>query len=114
LWELDDRNLDHRSVKERISGHCGTPENVVITRTADNDLAIIPLTKNAVLEAVRTHLSANRRVHGDRMDNGDLVYIVTDCNVEGSILYVKLKLLQGKEGSERMLIISAHPPRRWC
>jgi hypothetical protein len=114
LAELDDKNIDHRSVKERICGHCGRPEGVVTTRTADNDLALIPLTKVAVLEAVHAHVEAKRRVHLERMDNNDLVYVMTDCDVGGTVLYVKVKLIPGESGTEKMLIISAHPPRRWC
>jgi hypothetical protein len=114
LAELDDKNIDHRSVKERICGHCQRPEDVDITRTADDDLALILLTKTAVLEAVRAHIEAKRRVYAERMDNNDLVYVMTDCDVEGTILYVKVKLIPARSAAEKMLIISAHPPRRWC
>jgi hypothetical protein len=84
-----------------------------MTRTADVDLALIPLTKDAVLEALRLHIQGKRRVYGDRMDNGDPVHVVTECEISGTILYVKVKFL-GATGRERMLVISAHPPRRWC
>ena len=84
-----------------------------MTRTADIDLSLIPLTKDAVLEALRLHIQGKRRVYFDRMDNNDLVHVVTDCEVDGTILYVKVKFL-GAAGEERMLVISAHPPRRWC
>lgn len=113
MWELEDRNLGHCAAKERICGHCVTPESVQMTRTADVDLGLIPLTKDAVLEALRLHIQGKRRIYGDRMDNGDQVFVVTDCEVDGTILYVKVKFL-GAAGAERMLVISAHPPRRWC
>lgn len=114
LGELDDKNIDHRSVKERICGHCERPESVVTTRTADDDIALGALTKAAVLEAVRGHIESKRRVFMERMDNNDLVYVMTDCDVGGTVLYVKVKLIRGQAGAEKMLIISAHPPRRWC
>ena len=113
MWELDDGNPGHCAAKERICGHCVKPESVYMTRTADVDLALIPLTKDAVLEALRLHIQGKRRVYGDRMDNGDPVHVVTECEISGTILYVKVKFL-GATGRERMLVISAHPPRRWC
>ena len=113
MWELDDRNAEHGAAKSRICAHCEKTETVQITRTADTDLAIIPLTKDAVLEALRFHIQAKGRIYADRMDNGDLVYVVTECEVDGSVLYVKVNLLE-RSGEEKMLVISAHPPRRWC
>jgi len=76
-------------------------------------LGIIPLTKDAVLEAVKEHIHLKRRVYTDRMDNGDTAYIMGDCKVEETVLFVKVKFFK-KGKDESMLIISAHPPRRWC
>jgi hypothetical protein len=76
-------------------------------------LGIIPLTKDAVLEAVKEHIDLKRRVCTDRMDNGDTAYIIQDCKVEETVLYVKVKFFE-KDEVDLMLIISAHPPRRWC
>ena len=113
MCELDDRNKNHRSIKERICGHCENPETVIITRTADDDIALEELTKDAVLEAVRAHLESSRRTYEERMDNNDIVYVLKECWVEGTLLYVKVKLLPVERGVQKMLIISAHPPRRW-
>jgi len=113
LCELDERNIYHRAALERICGHCVAPESVVITRTADQDLALIPLNKKEVLDAVKFHLENKRKTNIERMDNNDLVYVFPSCDVQGIELYVKLKLLKGEGNVQKMLIISAHPPRRW-
>lgn len=84
-----------------------------MTRTADTDLGIIPITKDALLGAVEEHIARKRRVFTDRMDNRDIAYIITDCNVEDVVLYVKVRFFC-PDNQERMLVVSAHPPRRWC
>jgi hypothetical protein len=112
LRELDDNNCQDRETKEKICKHCESSKTVSITRTANNDLGIIPLTKDALLEAVRAHILARWRVHSDTMDNGDTAYIILQCTVEEVSLYVKVRFFE-KEDGEAMLVISAHPPRRW-
>jgi hypothetical protein len=113
LRELDDQNAQDCEIKAKICGHCDRPQSVPITRTAIRDLGLIPLTKDAVLEVVKEHINLKRRVFTDRMDNGDTAYIIEECTVEGTLLYVKVKFFK-EDGAESMLIISAHPPRRWC
>jgi hypothetical protein len=113
LRELDDRNQQDREVKTRILGHCENPRSVSITRTALQDLGLIPLTKDAVLEVVKEHIELKRRMFTDQMDNGDVAYIIRECTVDGTILFVKAKFFQNN-GVQAMVIVSAHPPRRWC
>jgi hypothetical protein len=110
--ELDDKNPDDKAIKAKICWYCDVPKLVQITRTALDDIGLIPVTKEAILEAVKVHISAGWRVFTDRMDNGDFAYIINECSVEATVLYVKVKFFQLNKG-ERMLIISAHPPRRW-
>lgn len=112
MGELDERNSSHRSVMERICRHCKAACTTLITRTAENDIALASLTKAMVLDALHFHVQARRRIFEERMDNADIVYVVTSCDVCGVELYVKVKLLS-RGGAEKMLVISAHPPRRW-
>ncbi len=113
MRELDDRNCEDWAVKTKICGFRQCPALVHMTRTADTDLGIIPITKDALLGAVEEHLENKRRVFTDRMDNGDIAYIITECHLEDAVLYVKVRFFR-YEDQERMLVISAHPPRRWC
>lgn len=113
MRELDDRNSDDCAVRSKIVSFCLSPSLVHMTRTADTDLGIAPATKDALLEAVREHITAKRRMFTDRMDNSDTAFIITECTVEETVLYVKVKFFR-KGDAENMLIISAHPPRRWC
>lgn len=113
MRELDDRNSEDSKIKAKIREHCQCPRSVPITHTATNDLGLVPLTKDAVLEALKEHIEFKRRVFTDVMDNGDVAYIVKECAVQESILYVKVKFFE-RQGKEAMLIVSAHPPRRWC
>jgi hypothetical protein len=110
--DLDDKNPDDKAIKSRICCLCGIPRLVHITRTALDDIGLIPLTKEGVLQAVREHISGNRRVSTDRMDRGDTAYIIEECLVQGNVLYVKVSFFV-RNNEERMLIISAHPPRKW-
>ena len=112
MRELDDRNTQDSELKAKICKHCSNPTTVVITRTAIQDLGLIPLTKDAVLETVREHIELKRRVFTDIMDNRDAAYIIPECDVEGAVIYVKVKFVEGRNG-ELMVLISAHPPRRW-
>jgi hypothetical protein len=84
-----------------------------MTRTATTDLGIIPTTKAEVLEGLMEHIGAGFRVFAAVMDNGDTAYVVPECKVGENNLYVKVKFFQ-KQEIESMLVISAHPPRRWC
>jgi hypothetical protein len=113
LRELDGRNTRDCEIKAKICGYCENPQSVRITRTATQDLGLIPLTKDAVLEIVKEHITLKRRVFTDRMDNGDTAYIIEECTVEETNLYVKVRFFKQEDGAEAMLIISAHPPRRW-
>jgi hypothetical protein len=112
LRELDDRNSQDSEIKQKICKHCECPKEVSITRTALQDLGLIPQTKDAVLNALKEHIELKRRVFTEKMDNGDTAYIVPDCPLEGECLYIKVKFLK-KGDTEKMLIISAHPPRKW-
>lgn len=112
MRELDDKNGNDREVKSKICSFCDAPLHVDLTRTASTDMGLIPLTKAALLAAVKEHVSTGRRLFTDRMDNMDTAYIVSECLVDGDAVYVKVKFFQ-LNGEERMLVISSHPPRRW-
>jgi hypothetical protein len=112
LRELDEWNAQDNEIKAKICKHCESPENISITRTALDDLGLIPLTKDVVVEAVFEHINLKRRMYTDIMDNKDIAYIFKDCNVDGTPLYVKVKFFKKGE-IESMLIFSAHPDRRW-
>lgn len=112
MRELDDGNSDDHAIKAKICEFCQTPSEVHVTRTATNDMALIPITKDALLSAARDHICAKRRVFTDRMDNNDVAYIIPECAGADAILYVKAKFFKLND-KEQMLIISAHPPRRW-
>lgn len=112
MRELDERNSDDSAAKAKIRRHCEDPAVVHVTRTATQDMGLITITKEALLGAIRDHVCAKRRVFTDRMDNNDVAFILTDCLVGDVTLYVKVRFFELK-GEERMLVISAHPPRRW-
>lgn len=112
MWELSNENELDKKIKEKICQFCRKPEFVLIRRTAERDMALIPITKAALLESVHCHVQHGRSVQADYMDNGDLAYILAECKAEQKPLYVKVKF--GGQGSdERMYVVSAHPPRRW-
>jgi hypothetical protein len=112
LQELDAKNSDHKAIKWKICEFCRVASTVQLTKTALTDLGLIPLTKAAVLEALHKHVESGRRVYSDRMDNGDITFVTTDCSVGEVILYIKVRFYK-LNNQERMLVISAHPPRRW-
>lgn len=112
MRELDDRSAPDVSVKKKICRFCESPAEVVITRTAERDSALLGITKLGILEGVLCHIQGARTVYADFMDNRDLAFILKDCAVEQTALYVKLKFSQSKE-RELMVIISSHPDRRW-
>jgi len=113
LRELDDRCPEDTKVKCKISEFCRSPELVLLSHTATNDLGLLLLTKDAALAAIAEHIAGCGRVFTDRMDNGDTAYIINECIVGDSVLYAKMRFFRLKE-NERMLLFSAHPPRRWC
>jgi hypothetical protein len=112
LRELDDKNDLDKSAKLRICEFCSEPSTVIVTRTAERDSALEGVTKAGVLESVRSHVQTGKPIHAEYMDNGDLAYILRECAIEKIILYVKLKFSK-TDGEERMVVISAHPNRRW-
>jgi hypothetical protein len=114
LRELDDRNGQDSEIKAKVCKFCKEPQRVVVTRTALTDMGLIPVNKAGVLESVHEHVQSKRRVFTDVMDNRDVAYIIPECATEDVVLYVKVKFVK-EEGSgvEKMVLISAHPPRRW-
>lgn len=112
MRELDDKNDLDRAIKEKIGGFCGKTGSVFMTRTAERDSALIGITKLGILEGLLCHIQEKRTIYSDFMDNGDSAWIVKDCVIEQVRLYVKLKFAASTSG-ERMIIISAHPDRRW-
>lgn len=112
MQELDDRNDLNASAKRKICDFCCKPELVILTRTAERDSALIPIPKAGILEGMLSHIRAGKRVCSDRMDNGDLAYIFHDCGIDQTALYVKIKFSR-TDKDERMIVISAHPDRRW-
>jgi hypothetical protein len=108
-----DWNAQHSEIKAKICRYCRAPGSVSITGSATTHLGQTQLTKMEVLDAVHEHVSKNRRVYSARMDNGDTVYVITNCDVQGIELYVKVRLVVRTNGKEYMLIMSAHTPRRW-
>jgi hypothetical protein len=112
LRELDEWNAQDSEIKAKVCKHCESPKNVSITRTALDDLGLIPLSKDAVVEAVKEHINLKRRMYTDVMDNKDIAYIFKDCDVDGTLLYVKVRFFKKGE-IESMLIFSAHLDRRW-
>lgn len=112
MRELDDRNPQDSEIKRKICKQCECPQEVSIARTALQDLGLIPLTKGAVLQMLKEHIELKRRVFTDQMDNRDTAYFVPECALEDGCLYVKVKFFK-KGDTQKMLIMSAHPPRRW-
>ncbi len=112
MVELEDRNPEHQAIKRKICEFCGCPDMTVITKTALNDLGIEGISKKQVLSELQVHISGGRRVFTDRMDNNDVAYIAKECVVCGVVLFVKVKF-QNQKGREVMVVMSAHPPRKW-
>ena len=112
MRDLDDRNDLDATAKRKISEFCGRPEVVILTRTAERDSALVGIRKAGILEGILSHIRVGNLVCSDRMDNGDLAYILCECRIEQTALYVKVKF-SGTGNRERMIVISAHPDRRW-
>jgi hypothetical protein len=112
LRDLDDKNDLDATAKRKICDFCAKPGVVTMTRTAERDAGLVAITKAGVLEGILLHIQSGKRVCSDRMDNGDLAYIFHDCGIEQTSLYVKVKF-SGAERDERMIVVSAHPDRRW-
>lgn len=112
MRELVEWNAQDNEIKAKVCKHCESPQNVLITRTALEHLGLISLTKDAVAEAVIEHINLKRRMYTDMMDNKDIAYIFKNCDVDGTLLYVKVKFVKRGE-TESMLILSAHSDRRW-
>lgn len=57
-------------------------------------------------------MDSGKPIEMDRMDSGEAAYIFKNCVAEKNELYVKVKFFREAE-TDKMLIISAHPDRRW-
>ena len=111
LWELDDDNSLDACIKKKICEFCLKPKSVLLTRTAERDMAVVPVSKSELLEGVRCYVQNRGLVNADYMDNGDLAFIV-QYSIKDQEMYVKVKF-SGEGHEEEMYVISAHPPRRW-
>lgn len=112
MEELNNSNSLHCSAKQKIYKCACDPTSAHITRTAERDLSLFPVTKIGILDAIRCHIDENKMIYMDYLDSGESAYILKECCIESVVLYVKVKFF--KSGSdEKMLILSAHPDRKW-
>jgi hypothetical protein len=112
LVELNDRNALHVSAKKRIFQCACDATRSPFTRTAERDLSLGSVTAAGVREAICCHIEDGKPILLERLDSGEEAYVFKECHIESTVLYVKLKFWKmGK--SERILILSAHPDRRW-
>ena len=112
LVELDDKNELHAAAKRKILEFANDPKRSPFTRTAERDLSLTPVTTIGVRQGICCHIKAGATIYLDRLDSGETAYVLKECRIESEILYIKLKFCKLR-GQEEMLIISAHPPRRW-
>jgi hypothetical protein len=112
LAELDDKNPLHASTRQKIIEFACDPTRSGFARTAERDLSITPVTTAGLREAICCHLQAGKPLLVERLDSGETAYVIKECKIESTVLYVKVKFWKPRE-REQMLILSAHPDRRW-
>src|SRR5690242_20237502 len=87
------------------------PHHCVVTKRAMQDIVQLGLTKQAVLEAIRSHLGEQRPTKVITQKIGLRAYVLLPCCVEMYQLYVKIQLPPcGTECDEVLVVISAHKP----
>jgi hypothetical protein len=112
LIELDERNSLDRDAKARVAAFAKNISSVDMTATALRDTGLLNITKLGILEAVVCHLQKGRPMFSERLDSGENAYVLKECITEAGIIYIKVKFYRLR-GTEKMLVISAHPNRRW-
>ena len=106
MWVLEDA-----AVKAKLLAFASCPSLVTWTRRAERDMGCTPgLTKRGVLDGLFEHITCNRVVHEDVLQNGDEAFIF-DCYVGRRSRYVKVKFITLGD-AERMHVISAHDHER--
>jgi hypothetical protein len=110
--ELDEKNSLDRAARAKVTTFAKNRFSVDITATASRDSALLKLTKAGILEAVVRHLEKGRPIFFEWLDSGEAAYVVKECVTEAGPIYIKLKFYLFRS-AEKMLIISAHPNRRW-
>jgi hypothetical protein len=110
--ELDDKNNLDCAARAKIATFAENAFSVSITAMAFRDSALLNLTKASILGAIVCHLGRANSLFCDRLDSGEIAYVIKQCATDAGEIYVKLKFYRFR-GPEKMLIISAHPNRRW-
>jgi hypothetical protein len=112
MKELDQKNSLDRGARAKVAAFAKNQIAVTITATARRDAALLRLNKIGILDSISCHLDGGGPLFFERLDSGEAAYLIPECGTEAGDIYVKVKFYIFK-GTEMMLILSAHPNRRW-
>ena len=110
---IDPSAPEHSAALAKISDLAKWPHHCVMTRQAVEDIVKSKLTKEALLCAIRDHIASTQPIYTLTQElTGMLAYVFLPCVVDGCSLYVKVQLPACLvEKDERLVVISAHPPK---
>jgi hypothetical protein len=110
---IDPSSADHAVVLAKILDLARWPHHCAVTRRATEDMVKARVTKTGVLEAIRDHILEQQPTYLLIQETTDLpAYVFLPCVIDSLPLYVKVQLsAAADEKDERLIIISAHPPK---
>ncbi len=112
MKQIDFSAAEHLAAISKILDLAKWPHHCVVTKRAMEDIVKLRLTKEAVLEAVREHLDAQRPTYALMQESGLEAYVLLPCSVDIHELYVKVQVPPCKrERDEVLVIISSHKPK---
>jgi hypothetical protein len=109
--EIDFSGSPHLAAIAKILDLARWPHHCVVTNRAMQEIVRLRLTKEAVLESVRSHLSGRLPTYALQQQYGITAYVLLPCSVGEFELYVKVQVPPcQQERDEVLVIISAHKP----
>jgi hypothetical protein len=89
---IDFSAAEHLAAIAKILDLARWPHHCVVTKRAMEDIVRLRLTKEAVLEAVRDHLGAQKPTYVLMQQSGFEAYVLLPCSVDVHDLYVKVQV----------------------
>lgn len=109
---IDFSAAEHLAAIAKILDLARWPHHCFVTKSAMEDIVKLRLTKEAVLEAIRAHIGAEKPTYVLRQKIGLEGYVLLPCSVDVHELYIKVQIPPCEhERDELMVVISAHKPR---
>jgi hypothetical protein len=109
---VDPSVAEHSAAVAKVFDLARWPHHCVVTRQAMEDMVKARVKKEAVLAAIREHITNKKPIYSLLQETtGLLAYVFLPCNVNGCELYVKVQLpAAAAETDEYLIVISSHPP----